>query len=192
MTETVVYPPLPRPQLQESRWIVELVSRLLFIGVVYVLINLVSVRFVVDGPSMLPTFNTGQFLLVSRLDYLMGEPQRGDVVVFHFPHDTEQDYIKRVIGLPGETLEIRNTALYINGRLIDEPYLHEDCEVFSCADGFWQLGQDEYFVMGDNRHQSSDSRSFGPIQRDYFLGRVIFRYWPVSDAGSVDSYRYLE
>ncbi|MGB1287735.1 MAG: signal peptidase I, partial [Aggregatilineales bacterium] len=187
-----LYPSLPRPVLKSSGWMTELVSRLLFIIVVYILINLLSVRFVVDGPSMRPGFETGQFLLVSRLDYLLGNPARGDVAVFHFPDDPTQDYIKRVLGLPGETLEIRAGMLYINGRLFDEPYLYAQCELPGCADGIWQLGADEYFMMGDNRQQSSDSRAFGAIERQHMVGRVILRYWSPADAGRIYSYQYQD
>lgn len=177
---------IPRPALRMAGWWRSISARiLLFIGI-YALINLLSVRFVVDGPSMLPTFESGQFLIVSRLHYMLGDPEFGDVVVFHYPGDPEQDYIKRVIGLPGDMVEIRDTKVYVNKTQLAENYINEQaCLPTRCRDNIWKLGEDEYFVMGDNRNRSSDSRSFGPIQRQHIVGEVIFRYFPLSEFGSV-------
>jgi signal peptidase I len=103
-------------------------------------------------------FDTGQFLIVSRLSYLLGEPDYGDIIVFHYFNNPEDDYIKRVIGLPGDTVKMQNLAVYVNGKLIQEPYINEPCSDSRCRDNEWVLGEDEFFVMGDNRNHSSDSR----------------------------------
>jgi len=147
--------------------------------------NMLSVRFIVSGSSMEPTLSSNQFLIVSRLHYVIGRPERGDVAVFHFPANPQQDYIKRVIGLPSETVEIRDTNIYINGMILDEPYLGEPCVPIHCFDGFWQLGENEYFVMGDNRNLSEDSRAFGPVKHNLFVGEAILRYWPLAKLATI-------
>ncbi len=183
---------LPRPRLQRWGYLREVLDLVVLIGAIYALVNLASVRFIVDGPSMQPTFETSQFLIVSRINYLLGEPQRGDIIVFHFPGDTQQDYIKRVIGLPGETVEIRDTLVYVNGEALNEPYINEPCRSDRCPDETWQLGADEYFMMGDNRNHSQDSRSsqVGPIPRHFIVGEVMVRYWPPKDWGIVSRINY--
>lgn len=170
----------------------ELVDLLVLIGAIYALVNLATVRFIVLGPSMEPTFETNQFLIVSRIHYLIGEPERGDIVVFHFPGNTEEDYIKRVIGLPGETVEIRDTRVYVEGQELTEPYINEECRPDRCRDATWTLAEDEYFVMGDNRNHSQDSRasSVGPVSRNYIVGEVLLRYWPPEDWGIVSRINY--
>lgn len=171
----------PRPKLHIGNpwWV--LVIRTLAVLSVIALVNLSTVRFVVAGASMQPTFQPDQFLIVSRVHYLLSDPQRGDVAVFQDPKDASVDYIKRVIGLPGDTIELRGQRVYVNGTRLKEGYVVQPCSGDSCSDGIWQLGPDEYFMMGDNRNRSRDSRAFGPIQRDMLIGEVIVRYWPVPE-----------
>ena len=178
---------LTRPILSRKPASQELAELLLLVLAVYALANLLTVRFVVDGPSMNPTFATGQFLLVSPMNYIAGQPERGDIMVFHLPQDQSRDFIKRVIGLPHEAVEIRDTLVYIDGQLLAEPYLVETCAPEQCSDGFWQLGANEYFLLGDNRNQSYDSRSFGAIPRSLIIGEAIFRYWPLNDFAWIES-----
>ncbi len=166
----------------------EIVETILLIGLIYTLVNLACARFVVEGPSMQPTFHTGQYVLVSRVNYLLGTPARGDVVVFHFPGNPHEDYIKRIVGLPGERVEIRDTMVYVDGIQMNEPYINEACTETSCRDNLWQLGEDEYFVMGDNRNHSSDSRAFGAVKRDLIVGEALVRYWPPQDWGIIQGY----
>lgn len=139
---------------------------------------------------MEPHFQTGQFLIISRLNYLFGQPERGDIVVFHFPDNPQEDYIKRVIGLPGEQVRIYQAQVLINGVLLDEPYLSEPCQPQRCSDNSWQLGPDEYFFLGDNRNHSSDSRDFGPVPRQFIVGEVLFRYWPLNALSNVTKIAY--
>ncbi|MDX1994500.1 MAG: signal peptidase I [bacterium] len=183
---------MPRPRLQRWNALREIFDLVVLIGAIYALVNLATVRFIVQGPSMEPTFQTDQFLIVSRINYLIGTPQRGDIIVFHFPGNTEEDYIKRVIGLPGDTVEIRDTKVYINGQELYEPYINEPCRPSSCPDRVWELGDDQYFVMGDNRNRSQDSRSdvVGPVARHYIVGEVMVRYWPPRDWGIVSRINY--
>lgn len=185
--------PLPRPRLQLTnslQSVREIGETILLIVVIYTLVNLASARFIVDGPSMQPNFETGQFVLVSRVNYLVSEPQRGDVVVFKYPGNPQEDYIKRVIGTSGDTVEIRDTQVYVNGVQLDEPYINEPCLPSRCPDNVWELGADEFFVMGDNRNHSSDSRAFGPVKRDLIIGEALIRYWPPQDWGIIRAYNH--
>jgi signal peptidase I len=177
--------PTQRPTLQTTPLLLDVTRRIVFILVVYALINLASARFMVLGISMEPSFVEGQLLVVSRLHYLMGEPQRGDIVVFHYPDVSTEDYIKRIIGLPGDVVEIRGTLVYVNGEILEELYIQEPCQPQNCEPLIWRLDGKEYFVMGDNRNHSSDSRAFGPILREYLIGKVVLRYFPLGDGGII-------
>jgi signal peptidase I len=157
------------------------VRSLLVISGLFIFVNLTTVRFVVDGVSMEPTLQTGQYLLVSRAHYLFDAPRRGDLAVFHYPRNPERDYIKRIIGLPGEQVELRNQQVFINGHPLAEPYLKRVCSPGLCRDGIWQLDNNSYFMMGDNRNRSSDSRGFGPVSLQHLVGKAVMRYWPPFD-----------
>jgi signal peptidase I len=172
---------LIRPTLSRKSSLQALAGLLILALAVYCLANLLTMRFVVDGPSMNPTLATGQFLLVSPLNYVLGQAERGDIMVFHLPQDERRDFIKRVVGLPQEAVEIRDMLVYINGQRLVEPYLVEACEPQHCSNGFWQLGENEYFLLGDNRNQSYDSRSFGAISRELIIGEAVLRYWPFNE-----------
>lgn len=138
--------------------------------------------FIVSGPSMDPTFNTGQYLIIDQVSYYFSEPKRGDVIVFRYPRDPKIFYIKRIVGLPGETLSVDTGKVTVinttnpEGVLLDEPYVikdHRTSETFKIT-----LGPTEYFVMGDNRAESSDSRSWGPMDKKYIIGRPLLRLLP--------------
>ncbi len=140
--------------------------------------------FVVNGASMDPTFSTGQFLIVDRLTYRLESPKRGDVIVFEYPGNPSIYYIKRIIGLPGETVDIKDGNVIITntdnptGLVLTEPYIdsiHTSHDTFHVV-----LGKTEYFVMGDNRSQSSDSRVWGPLDAHFIIGRPIVRLFPVN------------
>lgn len=171
----------PRPPLQRRGWLRvlrELLETTILIITIYALVNLATARFVVEGDSMQPNFATGQFLIVSRVHYLLGQPQRGDVVVFHFPQNPQNDFIKRVIGLPGDVVELRDQQVYVNDALLTEPYIQEACTAMSCPDERWVIDPGSYFVMGDNRNRSRDSRAFGPVSQEFLVGEALIRYWP--------------
>lgn len=154
--------------------------RLLVLFAVLWLANATTARFLVVGHSMEATIGADELVVVNRLDYLWGQPQRGDIVVFNDPRDPKRDLIKRVVGLPGEIVEMRAQEIYIDGIQFPEQYLSERCNSTSCVDGIWQLGPSEYFLLGDNRNHSQDSRFFGPIHADEFVGRAVLRYWPLA------------
>lgn len=138
--------------------------------------------FVVNGASMDPSFETGQFLIVDRLSYRFEEPSRGDVIVFKYPNKPSVYYIKRIIGLPGETIYVSEGKVTIKndenpeGLSISEPYINSTHRSYDSLTK--TLGETEYFVMGDNRAESSDSRSWGPLDRDFIIGRPIIRLLP--------------
>ncbi len=164
-------------------------------GIVVVLALLVMVYLFImspqeiNGSSMEPNFHNGEFILTNKVLYKFRPPQRGDVVIFKSPPNKEIDYIKRIIGLPGDTVSVQNDAMYVNGQKVDEPYLAPDTPIFGGA--YLAEGQsivvppDSYFMMGDNRAHSSDSREFGPINQTDFIGTAIFRYWPFSQMGTL-------
>jgi signal peptidase I len=182
---------LPRPHLHpRSNLLLDTLELLLFLLAIYVLIEMAAPRFIVDGPSMEPTFYYDQRLVVSRVGYLVNDPQRGDIVVFNAPGAGAGDppLIKRAIGLPGDTVEFRNQQLYINGERQNEPYINEPCT--RCADSTLMLDADQYFVMGDNRNHSNDSRAFGPVQRENIIGEALIRFWPPDAWGIIDAIAY--
>jgi signal peptidase I len=138
----------------------------------------------VEGLSMFATLDDNDYLIANKIDYRLHPPQRGDIVILRPPTDNSKDFIKRVIALPGERLLIRDGVVYINGHRLDEPYLPEAWTTFNNPFP-WSQGDgaiippNEYFVMGDNRNKSQDSRSFGPISRDRIDGKAWFRIWPL-------------
>lgn len=138
--------------------------------------------FFVKGASMEPNFSDGQYLIIDELSYRFREPSRGEVIVFKYPRDPKQFYIKRIIGLPGEQVQIKNNKAtvynleYPNGKILEEDYLSGNEITF--PDNNWKLKDNEYFVMGDNRSASSDSRSWGPLNKKFITGRVFLRAFP--------------
>ncbi|MGQ9888956.1 MAG: signal peptidase I [Aggregatilineales bacterium] len=193
MLDSAAAVPWPRPRLRQRGFLHEIAETIFLIAAIYALVDLASVRFYVDGPSMEPSFFTGQRIIVSRVSYLLGEPERGDIIVFESPDNPAADppLIKRLIGLPGDTVEIRQLEVYVNGVLLNEPYfVNGPCTALNCPDNRWTLGPNEYFVMGDNRNRSRDSRRFGPITREHIIGEALVRYWPPADWGIVEHYRF--
>ncbi len=136
----------------------------------------------VDGQSMETTLHNGERLIVTVLDMKLVGPQHGDVVICHYP-DRKENFVKRVIGVPGDTIGMENGKTYVNGEPIDEPYVADpDMRTY----GPFTLADGEYFVMGDNRNHSNDSRSVGPVTRDMFIGKVRFVMWPLTDIRAVE------
>lgn len=141
----------------------------------------------VSGSSMYPTFKDGDYIITDKVSYRFEEPQRGDVVVFKNPLDQSQDFIKRVIGLPGEKVKVQDGKVYLNDNPLVEPYLQPSIQTPSGA--FMKEGDevtipnDHYLAFGDNRPFSSDSRSWGFVTKDEIIGKVFLRYWPESEIG---------
>jgi len=179
--EALPEPPAgPRPARRSP--LREVVQLVLLIVLIRLGMDTFLPRYVVDGASMEPNFHTSERVIVDRVTMLLsGGPARGDVVVLDSPRADEL-LIKRVIGLPGERVSIEGGRVYINGQRLEEPYVEGYCTYRSC-DGDWQLGPDQYFVLGDNRSHSLDSHSFGPVARASIRGIARVRYWPPNDAG---------
>ena len=140
----------------------------------------------VEGTSMLPRLHDGERIFVNKLIYYgLPEIERGDIVVFWFPDDPSKSYIKRVIGLPGETVQMRAGRIYVNGKELPEPYLDPTLNVADDDRPPTYVKPHYYFVMGDNRDNSSDSRSWGLVPEKYIYGKALFRYWPLSKASVI-------
>jgi signal peptidase I len=144
---------------------------------------------VVEGSCMEPNFYTGQRLLVNKASYWFGEPQRGDVIIFHHPQEPSRILVKRVIALPGEWVEIRDGRVYINDEPLVEPYVADQANDFYHRT---QVPDNCYFALGDNRNHSTDSRSWGVLPRENIIGKVWLRYWPLSDWHIIPSYSYTQ
>lgn len=162
----------------------ELIETVVLTLVIFLLIRTFVQNFRVEGMSMEPSFHDGQFLLINKFSYRVGEPQRGDVVVFHYPRDPSRDFIKRVVGLPGEVVEIREGQVYIDGELLPELTEVQPAAYNTRAT---KLGADEVYVLGDNRPNSSDSHSWGPLAMDLIVGEVVLSYWPPDTWGLISN-----
>jgi signal peptidase I len=214
------YPDLPTefalaaehlPMRRQSRWWREILQLLVMGALIYILVNVGTARASIIGPSMRPNFETGQVVIVNRLAYVFGEPQRGDVVVVENPADRCRqvnaerpviplpfmnnnntaandcdDLFKRIIGLPGENVAARGGQIYINGKKLDEPYIKN----LATYDGKWTLSATQYFVLGDNRPHSYDSHNFGPIERSLIFGKAWIRYWPLNEIEVIPGQEY--
>lgn len=163
-------------------WIKELIQLALIVVVVRVGMDVFLPRYVVDGASMEPSFHTNERVIVDRITMALSGPARGDVVVLASPTAPGDLLIKRVVGLPGEHIRIADGRVYVNGARLDEPYVTDFCMIPSC-EGAWQLSDEEYFVLGDNRMHSLDSHSFGPVAESSLEGIARVRYWPLTQAG---------
>lgn len=172
--------PVERPRLTPHNplWR-DFAEIVVLIATIYTLVNLATARAVVEGSSMQPNFHTGQLVIVNRFAYFASKPERGDVIVLHNPRDPSEDFIKRVMALPGETIQIIEGRVFINGTMLEEPYIENFCKT-NC-DGTWTLKDNEYFVLGDNRGNSHDSHAFGPIDQRLIVGQAWIRYYPLSE-----------
>jgi signal peptidase I len=164
----------------------------------YLVINIAIQTVHVIGLSMYPTVDDQDYLIATKVDYRLHPPQRGDIIIMRDPYDPTRDFIKRVVGVPGDRVLIRGGQVYIGGRLLREAYVNPAEPWTQNAD--WPLGQaadpngvllrqDEFFVMGDNRNHSSDSRFFGPVKRDQIEARAWIRVLPLSKLGPIDGVR---
>lgn len=171
------------PQKKENLFKEVLKFSLIAILIVAPIRIFVAQPFIVSGASMQPTFDSKQYLIVDQLSYRFDEPERGEVIIFKYPKDPSVFFIKRIIGLPNETVEMESGKLTIKndalpgGFLVEEPYIKEiSLDTFTVT-----LADDEYFVLGDNRLHSSDSRVWGPLQDRFIVGKALVRLFPISD-----------
>jgi len=156
---------------------IDTIETILLALVLFLAINALSARVRVENVSMQPTLKPGEFLLVNRVAYKFGEPSIGDIIVFHAPGVNDMDYIKRVIGLPGDQVRISDGIVYVNNQPLYEPFIAEAPRY----GGTWDVPLGEYFVLGDNRNNSSDSHMWGFVPREDIVGRALFIYWPLSE-----------
>jgi signal peptidase I len=159
---------------------IDIGETLILTVLMFLVIRFAVQDFQVDGTSMLPTLQNNQFVLVDKLTYDFGSPQRGDIIVFEYPLDHTKNYIKRVIGIPGDFVNVDASGkVSVNGDVLNEPYVND-------LDNFYgprsmTLGPNEYYVLGDNRGGSSDSRDWGPVNRSEIIGKASLVYWPAAN-----------
>jgi signal peptidase I len=194
MNEITPTSPAPKPISVFKRFLKSFWGEILQIVIISIVIVIpfrlyVAQPFLVSGPSMDDTFANGEYLIVDELTYNFNDPKRGDVIIFHYPLDTKKFFIKRIIGLPGETVEIKNDTVIIcstdcqikaNKITLTEPYIKINKLEPPRPNTKVTLKADEYFVMGDNRSVSSDSRIWGPVKKDLISGRAFIRLLPLS------------
>lgn len=161
------------------RFILDVLETILLAAILFLTINALSARVRVEGFSMVPTLQDGEFVLVNRLAYQFGERQRGDIIVFHHPSGQKQeDLIKRIIGLPGDRVKAEGGSIYVNDvQLKEETYI----EAAPAYSGEWVVPEGQLFVLGDNRNNSSDSHQWGFVQFDDVVGKAVVIYWPLNE-----------
>lgn len=183
-SESVQEPETEQPRRRSGifRFVLDILETLILSLILFAVINTISARIRVDGFSMEPTLKSGEFVIVNKLAYRFGDPQMGDVIVFHYPRDPEQEYIKRVIGLPGDVVRVKNGMVFVNEQSIDEPYI----AAAPAYESEWIVPDNSLFVLGDNRNNSSDSHNWGPVPLKNIIGKAVFIYWPPENWGLIE------
>jgi signal peptidase I len=199
-----------RPTVDLRSALREIVETILLTLIIFLVVRGLVQPYRVEGTSMEPNLHSGQFLLVNKAVYfrldpaqiaqyvpfinfssarpmsLFHPPERGDVIVFRFPKDTSRDFVKRVIAVPGETVEIKGGVVHVNGQKLNEPYLRDNANY---NHGPEVVPPDNYFVLGDNRNNSSDSHVWGDVEAQFIIGKAWLSYWPVSEWGLAPNYK---
>lgn len=190
--ETFSASPIPEKTFPEKLkdYFIEFFETIVVIGAIFALIYLFVAQFhKVSGYSMVPTFHDGDFLVTEKVSYRLGTPRRGDIIVLKNPRNESQDFIKRIIAVPGDILKVEGNSVFVNGQLLNESYLPPGTPTPARAflkEGLpVKVGTQEYFVFGDNREHSSDSRDWGSVTRKEIVGKAFFRYWPPGSIGLV-------
>lgn len=175
-TEIITEPIQPVEQEGGGFWrfLLDLIETLALSVALFFGINAITARVLVDGFSMRPTLDNGEYVLVNKMAFRSSLPEYGDIIVFHFPVDPNQDFIKRVIGLPGDEIVIRDSKVIVNDYSLDEPYIAAS----PLYVGQWVVPEGQLFVLGDNRNNSSDSHSWGSVPMENVVGKAIIVYWP--------------
>lgn len=170
-------------------WLQDLLETLLLAVIIFLVINTLTGRYQVHGQSMQPSLHDGQYLLASKVTYWLHPPERGDVVVLRPPSGRGSiPYIKRVVGLPGDEVQIQDGRVWVNGVALNEPYTSGP----PAYEDSWNVKEDFYFVLGDNRNNSSDSHAWGLLPRENIIGKAVFSYWPPENWGIIPHYNYPE
>jgi signal peptidase I len=179
-----IVPRRPSFLVRVLRVIGEILQTVFIAALLFIAVNLVTARIRVEGSSMEPSLHDGEFVVVNRLAYRWSQPSRGDIIVFNFPLDPQRRFIKRIIGLPGDTVSAHSNHIYVNGIPLSEPYIAAPV----LYTGQWVVGENEVFVLGDNRNNSSDSQNWGPLPEDEIIGRAELVYWPPDAMGLIPHY----
>lgn len=193
IVESPIVPDEQAPSMSQSfgirSWLQDTLETLLLAAILFFVINTLTGRYQVHGQSMEPSLHDGQYLIASKVAYWLHTPERGDVVVLDPPNrGSSVPYIKRVIGLPGDLVEVRDNRVWVNGIALNEPYIAAPP---SYVDN-WVVGEGEYLVLGDNRNNSSDSHTWGLLPESHVLGKAFFSYWPPEYWGKIPHYTFPE
>ena len=164
----------------------EIVETIALTLIIFLVIRLAIQSYRVDGVSMQPGLQSDEYVVVNKIAYLFHAPERGDVIVFHFPLDTSKDFIKRVIGLPGDSISVTSSTVTVDSVVLKEPYISQPANPNPAHP--WVVPPNEYFVMGDNRPASDDSRDWGFVPRDYVVGKAVMVYWPFNEWQLINTY----
>lgn len=193
-TEPIIETPAPEPLVSEppaeekvnwKQFLFDLAETLALAVILYFGINALSARVRVDGFSMIPTLQDGEYVLVSKVTYKLGEPQHGDIIVFEHPsQQMQEDLIKRIVGLPGDVVEVTGLTVYVNGQPLVEPYINA-APTYS---GKWEVPDGYLFVLGDNRNESSDSHAWGLLPMENVVGKALVIYWPPPEWNIISHY----
>jgi signal peptidase I len=164
----------------------EIIETLALTLLIFLVIRFVIQSYHIEGTSMQPGLRTDEYVFINKEAYLFHTPERGDVIVFHFPRDTTQDFIKRVIGLPGDTIKTDSTHVWVNNTELREPYVSTSLNPSAKT---WKVPPDDYFVMGDNRPDSYDSRDWDFVPKGYIIGKALVVFWPLNTMHFINSYQ---
>lgn len=175
--DSVPPPPQAQPHSIKSA-LIDTLETLLLALVLYFGINAISARVRVQNVCMIPTLHEGEYLLVNKLAYQFGSPQIGDIVIFHYPLNPQEDFIKRVIGRPGDHVSIHDGQVWVNNQELIEDYIAD----VPNYEGDWDVPQGQIFVLGDNRNQSTDSHKWGYVPLNQVIGKAVLIYFPFSEA----------
>ncbi len=175
--------------MKRSHLVREIIETVALTILIFLVIRFVIQSYHVEGPSMQPGLNTDEYVVVNKVTYLFHAPERGDVIVFHYPYSGPNkpvpDYIKRVIGLPGDTIRTDFTHVWVNGVELKEPYIKKASNPQGQQ---WTVPPNDYFVLGDNREVSDDSRYWGFVPKSFIVGQAVLIYWPASNWTLINTY----
>jgi signal peptidase I len=171
--------------LKRSHLAREIIETVALTLIIFLVIRFAIQSYRVSGPSMEPGLNDNEYVIVNKMAYLFHAPERGDVIVFHYPLNTSEDFIKRIIGLPGDTIKVDSTHVWVDGVLLKESYISAPANPLAQT---WKVPANEYFVLGDNRPVSDDSRDWGYVPKNFIVGKAVVVYWPLKNWEFINTY----